>query len=312
MPGDENQDFEVNFGDDLTPPAGGEDPTNDTPPAGDQHSGEYDPSKEIKDPTQDKIDPVIAEFIPEEFKETFAADPELSKLTTKEDLIKAFVDLKKTSVGMIAVPGEGATKEEFDKFYEKLGRPATVEGYELDKNIPEGLEFSEEMFTGFTELAHETGMTKAQVQKAYEWYNNTSLAMSKGLNERINAVYKKSVDDAVVELKKEWGTDYETNLSEAVTIAKQFLSPETRQYLNATKLGNNPLLIKDFYALSKQVSGSQMHGDDAPKVSSSLAELDAEMEKNLRAPDYTTNTTLQARNKQIAEAIIAIQAKQKG
>ena len=36
--------------------------------------------------------------------------------------------------------------------------------------------------------------------------------MSKDITAKIEASYKKSVDDAVVSLKKEWGTDYQKNL----------------------------------------------------------------------------------------------------
>ena len=110
-------------------------------------------------------------------------------------------------------------------------------------------------------------------------------------------------------LKKEWGTDYQKNLDSAVAMANKFLSPATKQYLNASKLGNNPLLIKDFYNLSKQVSGAQMRGDGPSGNVSSLAELEAKMETNLRAADYTTNRRLQQENREIAEKIARLQSK---
>lgn len=165
------------------------------------------------------------------------------------------------------------------------------------------------MYNEFNQTIYAAGLSKKQAAKIYDWYNNKAAEMTKGLSAQIEASYRKSMDDAVGALKKEWGTDYQKNLDSAVAMANKFLSPETKQYLNASKLGNHPTLIKDFYNLSKQVSGAQMRGDGPSGNVSSLAELEAKMEKNLRAPDYTTNLALQQENKQIASRIAQMQSK---
>lgn len=248
-------------------------------------------------------------WVPEDYREEFRNDSTLNQFSSQDAFIKAMLDDRKANGTAIKLPGENATDEEWGKFYDRLGRPASSNDYGLSKDIPEGLDFNEEFYNEFTREIYTAGLTKKQAEKIYNWYNNKSAEMAKDIDAKIQASYKKSVDDAVASLKKEWGTDYQQNLDSAVAMANKFLSPATKQYLNATKLGNNPLLIKDFYNLSKQVSGAQMRGEGPSGNISSLAELEAKMAANLRAPDYTTNRQLQQENKDIANKIAQLQSR---
>lgn len=248
-------------------------------------------------------------WVPEDYREEFRNDSTLNIFTSQDAFIKAVLADRKDNGVAIKLPGEGATDEEWGKFYDRLGRPASSNDYGLSKDIPEGLDFNEEFYNEFTKEIYTAGLSKKQATQIYNWYNNKSAEMAKDIDARIQASYKKSVDDAVASLKKEWGTDYQQNLDSAVAMANKFLSPATKQYLNATKLGNNPLLIKDFYNLSKQVSGAQMRGEGPSGNISSLAELEAKMAANLRAPDYTTNRQLQQENKDIANKIAQLQSR---
>lgn len=248
-------------------------------------------------------------WVPEDYREEFRNDSTLNQFASQDAFIKAMLDDRRTNGVAIKLPGEDATDEEWGKFYDRLGRPASSNDYGLSKDIPEGLDFNEEFYNEFTKEIYTAGLSKKQATQIYNWYNNKSAEMAKDIDARIQASYKKSVDDAVASLKKEWGTDYQQNLDSAVAMANKFLSPATKQYLNATKLGNNPLLIKDFYNLSKQVSGAQMRGEGPSGNISSLAELEAKMAANLRAPDYTTNRQLQQENKDIANRIAQLQSR---
>lgn len=248
-------------------------------------------------------------WVPEDYREEFRNDEGLSKYTSQDAFIKAVLDDRKANGEAVKLPGVEATDEEWAQVYNKLGRPETPEGYELSKTLPEGLDFNEDFYNEFLQNIHTAGLSKKQANKLYDWYNTKCAELNKDISAKIEASYKKSVDDAVVALKKEWGTDYQKNLDSAVAMANKFLSPATKQYLNASKLGNNPLLIKDFYNLSKQVSGAQMRGDGPSGNVSSLAELEAKMAQNLRAADYTTNRALQQENKEIAEKIAQLQSR---
>lgn len=248
-------------------------------------------------------------WVPEDYREEFRNDSTLNIFTSQDAFIKAVLADRKDNGVAVKIPSENATEEDWGKFYDKLGRPASSNDYGLSKDIPEGLDFNEEFYNEFTKEIYTAGLSKKQATQIYNWYNNKSAEMAKDIDAKIQASYKKSVDDAVASLKKEWGTDYQQNLDSAVAMANKFLSPATKQYLNATKLGNNPLLIKDFYNLSKQVSGAQMRGEGPSGNISSLAELEAKMAANLRAPDYTTNRQLQQENKDIANKIAQLQSK---
>ena len=291
----QDTDFNVTFDEGVTDNKSGVD--NASAAEGDRES------------TTEVTDTDAFAWVPEDYRDAYKNDETLKQYTSQEAFIKAMLDDRKDNGATVKLPGADASEEDWDKFYDKLGRPESPEAYNLSKELPEGLDFSEDLYDGFIQNIHKAGLTKKQADAIYGWYNNKCVEMSKELASKVEASYKKSVDEAVTSLKKEWGTDYQKNLDSAVAMANKFLSPATKQYLNASKLGNNPLLIKDFYNLSKQVSGAQMRGDGPSGNVSSLAELEAKMAANLRAADYTTNVKLQQENKEIANKIAQLQSR---
>ena len=298
--GNQDAGFSVSFDEGNTEQSGAADGNVDSAEGADINSGEGLNDTGATD---------AFAWVPEDYREEFRNDSTLNQFASQDAFIKAMLDDRRANGVAVRLPGENATEEDWEKFYDKLGRPESPEAYGLSKELPEGLEFSEDLYEGFTKEIYSSGLSKKQAEKIYTWYNQKSAELVKEMDARIQASYKKSVDDAVASLKKEWGTDYQKNLDSAVATANRFLSPATKQYLNATKLGNNPLLIKDFYNLSKQVSGAQIRGDGPSGNINSLAELEAKMEANLRAADYTKNVRLQQENKEIATKIAQLQSK---
>lgn len=80
-------------------------------------------------------------------------------------------NLETHSSKALALPGEGSTKEDWDKFYSKLGRPEKPDGYELKLNreaIPENFPYDEKSAIEFRTWAHEAGLTPAQAQTLHD------------------------------------------------------------------------------------------------------------------------------------------------
>lgn len=71
----------------------------------------------------------------------------------------------------LKVPGEDATPEDWNAFYQKLGRPEKPEGYELKLNtetVPEDFPYDETSAVEFRNWAHEAGLTPHQAQKLHD------------------------------------------------------------------------------------------------------------------------------------------------
>ena len=113
-------------------------------------------------------------WVPEDYREEFRNDSTLNQFSSQDAFIKAMLDDRKANGTAIKLPGENATDEEWGKFYDRLGRPASSNDYGLSKDIPEGLDFNEEFYNEFTREIYTAGLTKKQAEKIYNWYNNKS------------------------------------------------------------------------------------------------------------------------------------------
>ena len=88
-------------------------------------------------------------WVPEDYREEFRNDSTLNQFASQDAFIKAMLDDRKANGAAIKLPGENATDEEWGKFYDRLGRPASSNDYGLSKDIPEGLDFSCEFIIKF-------------------------------------------------------------------------------------------------------------------------------------------------------------------
>src|SRR3989304_3701646 len=99
--------------------------------------------------------------------------PSLSDFKTPADLAKSWVNAQKL-IGKekIPLPGEKATKEDWDVVFSRLGRPEKPEGYTLPEiEVPEDFPLpAEEQAKEFLTKAHEIGMLPSQVNALYEWF----------------------------------------------------------------------------------------------------------------------------------------------
>lgn len=165
----------------------------------------------------------------------------------------------------VAIPGETATDEERAAFYNKLGRPEKIEGYELKKpeKLPEGVPYSPEMITAFSNLAFEAGLSKAQAVKVHDWYYQSVV---KGAEMQAKDD-DKELSDSINSLKNEWkGDTYKTNEEIAIRGFKTFskdikdaeLLLETAK-VGSVKLGNHPAFLKLFHAIGKAIMDDSAH-----------------------------------------------------
>lgn len=202
----------------------------------------------------------------------------------------------------LRLPGENATADDWNAFYQKLGRPETADKYELKLNteaVPEGFPYDEKSAIEFRTWAHEAGLTPRQAQALHDKF----VGYQAGAFTNAQVETAKREGDAHRAIVQEWGEPetpgYKQNLelaSRAITqlglkaalveggalsadgairnvaIAKAFakvgkeLYAEDSMATNATGVLSNPFSDGDNFNLTKQ--GALLRSD--PRKASAL------------------------------------------
>ncbi|WP_353798029.1 peptidase [Enterobacter cloacae] len=143
-----------------------------------------------------------------------------------------------------------------DKPDEKEQKPeGAPEKYEFKAG--EGVELDTEALKDFEPVARDLNLTNEQAQKLVDAYPK----ILAGVQQRQAEAWQKQTEGwaETVKADKEIGGDKLTaNLSAAQRALDQFGTPELKEYLNATGLGNHPDLVKTFVKIGKAMSEDGM------------------------------------------------------
>ncbi|EJJ1122531.1 peptidase [Escherichia coli] len=152
-------------------------------------------------------------------------------------------------------PADGDTSADKpeDKEQKQEGAP---EKYEFKP--AEGQELDTSALEQFEPIARELNLTNEQAQKMVDLYGTKIMPMVQ--QQQAEAWQKQTEGWAeTVKADKEIGGDKLTaNLSAAQRALDQFGTPELKEYLNATGLGNHPDLVKTFVKIGKAMSEDGM------------------------------------------------------
>jgi len=135
--------------------------------------------------------------------ERVAKDPKaLSELPKGlSELYASYDSLKASSVGALKRPAPDAPKDEWDQFYNGLGRPESAEGYALEKpQIPSGMRYDESTEKWFRGVAHSMGLTQEQAKGFFDEYNKVQVENV----QRAISARKAASEAALTALKQEW------------------------------------------------------------------------------------------------------------
>ncbi len=130
--------------------------------------------------------------------------------------------------------------------YAKLGRPEKADGYTLTP--PAGTEFSDAdkaFHAAILPAIHEAGLSQRQLDRVVQAWN--------GYAEQIVAQQDQAVQTRQQEgeraLKAEWGQAYDQNLELAKRGLAHYADADTIKYLEESRLGDHPGLVKLFAKL---------------------------------------------------------------
>ncbi|HDI8654719.1 TPA: peptidase [Escherichia coli] len=147
----------------------------------------------------------------------------------------------------IAAEKEAAEKAEKDKKTE--GAP---EKYEFKP--AEGQELDSAALEQFEPIARELNLSNEQAQKMVDLYGTKILPM---VQQQQAEAWQKTTEQWAADVKADkeiGGANLTSNLSVAQRAFDQFGTPELKEYLNASGLGNHPELVRAFVKIGHAMS----------------------------------------------------------
>lgn len=191
-------------------------------------------------------------------------------------LAKQFVDAHKMVGSSVRVPKDDAPQAEWDKFYAKLGRPESADGYQFPLPEPAAGEWNPDAVGAFKKAAHGLGLTPRQAQGLMQMYvdmERSALKQREG-----------SSQAQIGELQGEWGAAFKNNLAIAKSATRQLFGQRFINMLNRTGLGDDPDLIRGMLEVGKGLMEDGVI--DAGEGFSSLESVQDEINRTLNlGPD---------------------------
>ncbi len=204
----------------------------------------------------------LTELLPDDLKSNAA----LANLDSVAALAKSFVDLKSLQGQSVRIPGDDASADERGKFFEKLGQPATKEGYEVA--IAESLGQTSEDVDNFRKEVHALNLTKAQAEKLWKWSVDTA---TNKMNMALAKIQKDKADAlATLQRPDQWGADTDANLALVNTVAMRFGGEELLTLMRETRIGDDPIMLKAWLAVGKQMSEDTLVGGNIQSASTEI------------------------------------------
>ncbi len=170
----------------------------------------------------------------------------LSKFDNVDALAKSYTELESELGKRVRIPSQDASSEEWAKYYERVGRPKTPDEYAIDRGKTD-----DALVREFKAKAHEKGLTIEQAEGMFGVLRNATETGQKLQMERYTARMKEA--DAM--LRKEYGPQYESKVSDARKAYDILFDAQTKADIAESGLASNPRFIKVLAELGPQIRG---------------------------------------------------------
>jgi hypothetical protein len=176
----------------------------------------------------------------------------LANVPDVQTLVKNYVNAE-SLIGKkrVPIPDKNWGDKEYEEFHTAIGRPATPDKYaEPDLKFEEGFAVDKERLEKYKMQFHKLGLTERQAKGLMEAYLSDE-------NDRFKSTKTGAFDErskAEEAMKKEFGDKYQQKVDMAIAAVKKFDTDtgEFSKFLNETKLGNHPALVKVFSKIAEK------------------------------------------------------------
>ena len=258
------------------------------------NSPAVDTSVEAVEPTS--TDDSFISKLPEELRN----EASLGDFKDLASLAKSYVSAQRMLGGSLRIPGEDASDEarsdfysklesvggviklptddnpeDMGRFYNRLGRPETAEGYEFETG---DLEVNTEAVEGFKDLAHTLCLNKKQAGALFEFEMTRTQSHIEAQQE--------AVESSRAILQERWGDAYTEKMAQAKAAVSAYSEqyPELSAIVQDHAYGTNPAFLSILADLgAAAVEGKSIPHAQTIKVGLSTPEDAAAQIKEIRA-----------------------------
>ena len=236
--------------------------------------------------------------------------PSIEKFESWESLEKGYQELESYMGNAVRIPGENAGAEDWAKFdeklanvpglvripdgenpeamqnfYQSLGKPADVQGYQFEPI--EGLDLSREDDAAFAEASYNANLTREQANYMRSFLADNLAGMEQSAQE--------AQQESIGALKQKWGKAFDHNVSLATAAAKQLDGelPGIAEYMENTdpnEMDANTVTMLNLMAGLMGETGAIDTGRPAGVMTPEEAMLQAQEIRN--NPDHPYNNEL--------------------
>lgn len=197
--------------------------------------------------------------LPQDWQNTLSDDlkgeESLKLIKDIPSLAKSYLHAQKNfGVDKIQVPTKYSTEEDYQKIYQKLGLPAKVEEYQIE--VPKELGFEDDRLKEYKTAAHAAGILPKQLQKLMAWHEADTKKVLHQSQEKV----KQDLEQAQAGLKQEWGQAYDKKLAQAKLSLKAINDPKLIEFLEKSRLGDHPEMIKVFSKIGEMLGEKKVEG----------------------------------------------------
>lgn len=206
---------------------------------------------EGKEKPEDKTElPKWTDQLTDELRSNPDVMKQLSKFAKIGDLAKSYSELETKLGKSLVKPGEDASEEEINAFYQKLGMPESADGYSISNENK-----------AFKELAYKNRLTDNQAKGMLEALKT----IGNQVIEQQKAAFNNQAQATTKALKAEYGNDYDAKIKLLTKGVETYGGKALGEKLRQTGLLADLDVVKMFITLGEQVSeaGTQTKNSNA-------------------------------------------------
>lgn len=202
-----------------------------------------------------------------------------------EDYVKWGVNAEKLIGSKVSIPKEGDEKG-WNDFYTKLGRPAKVEDYKINRPSDEelqktGLLYDVESEKQFLTMAHKRGLNQDTVNELIKWNIAREETAYKQAEERRETDKK----ETLAMLEKKWGKEYPERKAKLDRFVQSTMSEELASSFDESGIGNDARFIEWIYdQIVKQSDNSSPKGGSS--TGDTVESIDQQILELRKNPDF--------------------------
>ena len=218
--------------------------------------------------------------LPDDIRE----DASFKTLNDLPSLAKSYLSTKKmVGADKITLPNKHWTKEEWNAFHDRLGRPA-VDKYNV--NLPKEAKFvSQEWVKELVPIAHEAGLRPEQLEPLLNFYESKVATTQTS----VEAEKKAAREADLAELKKEWGQSFDKELSYVRQLVKENADLKEVEYLEKSGLTNDPKLARFLNKIGRTLYKEDSVVQGAATGTSTPAEAQSQINAIMMDSDHAYN-----------------------